>query len=232
MALLPVLLCTLIQFLHFDTSVQVSAGRSKYSYSCLLSWAGLRGYHLPVVCYYTAAVHSRVGRKERVLSDHQGQGCVTLLDQEIKWQRQRLAFPSSCSRVLIRALHPIWRGAELRKISLKFPWSLKVRMHLVAVPQKEGESLQEGAVSLLLPDRAGGMQEGGNHFRQPLVLCYLHNRSCDLQGWAFPRLGAALYVYLPVGECFPVWGRAEGTAWLFLCAKAGYCETTVLQPLG
>lgn len=43
-----------------------------------------------------------------------------------------------------------------------------MRMHLVAVPQKEGESLQEGAVSLLLPAGAGGMREGGSHFRQPL----------------------------------------------------------------
>lgn len=51
----------------------------------LVRWAGLRDSYVPVLSCYIIAVYNRIGRREYVLSDHQGQDWLALLDQEMKW---------------------------------------------------------------------------------------------------------------------------------------------------
>lgn len=86
-----------------------------------------------------------------------------------------------------------------------------MRLHLLNVPQREGDSLQEEAISHFLPSAGvGGLQVCGGSCRQPLPTSFsvIHIKGA-VTCRDVPSLGekVGLYVCLPTGECFSVWGE-------------------------
>lgn len=91
-----------------------------------VTYAGLRDSYVLVLSSYTTAVHNRISQREYVLSDHQGPVCVTLMNQEIKWEGRGWCCLPHVPEFLSEPCILTGKGTstEVRKRSLKI-WSLE-----------------------------------------------------------------------------------------------------------